>query len=664
MANQPRPLAKADYMTPATLTEMNSKRINPPGTNGAPKFSGEPEDIKDFFVALTMIYATTGLTDQGAKVELAVSFINEDIREVWQNLPAYAAGNWEEFKKEVIALYNRGPTDIKYSEKSVIESLKHYEKRKITSKRRWLEVYRTILTRIQSLIDTSEITEKKAVDLLKKIIEAGAWSGIMADMRTQPIRPNGQLPQWAYKTYLETISKYFTLMSDEEDAEISSGSWAAPISSTIKSEMSENTQTLNGLRDAMVAMEKTRQAEAKAFAESHQKETRSLLTVIEKLGLNIQASQQVAQPKQITYEAVPQTPFYPMDYLQQMLQAAAGPSTGQPPRPNLPTGGQPPRLGGYNPQPSAPRFMSLRDACLFCGILGHFIKDCPIRMLLESSGEIYKPAGTRNYCFRNGTPLHQRDSEGRNPFEQVKKLQQESPRPAQAAAPAPAPRIQNYTSQEDEWFAPSRTQEPVGLIPLEDDQETQSGFQKTQEKNIPSTRSLPPGLKNTNRRLAEPEAPLPKKILPRRQVTVEVPKPPKNVRFVPAPVPAREETPLDDEEPLGPQAEAEVEAVLREAEEPEEEESEGPQEQRDQPQVAEKAEVGEALAAEKTKEAPAREQTDEEDSGEESGRNEEKATYRRIRKQRLEIPLEVVAAHGTLSHQQNMATGFAGHVKS
>ncbi|KAF9047987.1 hypothetical protein BDZ89DRAFT_1033355 [Hymenopellis radicata] len=110
-------------------------------------------------------------------------------------------------------------------------------------------------------------------------------------------------------------------------------------------------------------------------------------------------------------------------------------------------------------------------------ILGHFIKDCPIRMLLENSGEIYKPAGTRNYCFRNGTPLHQRDSEGRNPFEQVKKLQQESPRPAQAAAPAPAPRIQNYTSQEDEWFTPSRTQEPVGLIPLEDDQETQSGFQ-------------------------------------------------------------------------------------------------------------------------------------------------------------------------------------------
>ncbi|KAF9047988.1 hypothetical protein BDZ89DRAFT_1033356 [Hymenopellis radicata] len=96
------------------------------------------------------------------------------------------------------------------------------------------------------------------------------------------------------------------------------------------------------------------------------------------------------------------------------------------------------------------------------------------------------------------------------------------------------------------------------------------------------------------------------------------------------------------QEPLGPQAEAEVEAVLREAEEPEEEESEGPQEQRDQPQVAEKAEVGEALAAEKTKEAPTREQTDEEDSGEESGRNEEKATYRRMSKIKR----------------------FAGHVKS
>ncbi|KAF9047986.1 hypothetical protein BDZ89DRAFT_1257724 [Hymenopellis radicata] len=185
-------------------------------------------------------------------------------------------------------------------------------------------------------------------------------------------------------------------MSDEEDAEISSGSWAAPISSTIKSEMSENTQTLNGLRDAMVAMEKTRQAEAKAFAESHQKETRSLLTVIEKLGLNIQASQQVSQPKQITYEAVPQTPFYPMDYLQQMLQAAAGPSAGQPPRPNLPTGGQPPRLGGYNPQPSAPRFISLRDACLFCGILGRDLNE----FAGHADTRVLDPAGGLGYLTR------------------------------------------------------------------------------------------------------------------------------------------------------------------------------------------------------------------------------------------------------------------------
>ena len=80
----------------------------------APKFDGKPSSLAAFIDDISQLAAACALTDQD-KIKWTVRYTPSEDAELWEMQTNYETGNWEEFKKELYALYPGSTGDRKYS---------------------------------------------------------------------------------------------------------------------------------------------------------------------------------------------------------------------------------------------------------------------------------------------------------------------------------------------------------------------------------------------------------------------------------------------------------------------------------------------------------------------------------------------------------------------
>jgi hypothetical protein len=80
----------------------------------APKFDGKPSSLTAFIDDISQLAVACALSDQD-KIKWTVRYAPSEDAELWEMQPNYDIGNWEEFKKEIYALYPGSTGDRKYS---------------------------------------------------------------------------------------------------------------------------------------------------------------------------------------------------------------------------------------------------------------------------------------------------------------------------------------------------------------------------------------------------------------------------------------------------------------------------------------------------------------------------------------------------------------------
>ena len=80
----------------------------------APNFDGKPSSLAAFIDDISQLAAACALTDQD-KIKWTVRYAPSEDAELWEMQTNYETGNWEEFKKEIHALYPGSTGDRKYS---------------------------------------------------------------------------------------------------------------------------------------------------------------------------------------------------------------------------------------------------------------------------------------------------------------------------------------------------------------------------------------------------------------------------------------------------------------------------------------------------------------------------------------------------------------------
>jgi hypothetical protein len=80
----------------------------------APKFDGKPSSLAAFIDDISQLAAACALSDQD-KIKWTVRYAPSEDAELWEMQTNYETGNWEEFKKEIHALYPGSTGDRKYS---------------------------------------------------------------------------------------------------------------------------------------------------------------------------------------------------------------------------------------------------------------------------------------------------------------------------------------------------------------------------------------------------------------------------------------------------------------------------------------------------------------------------------------------------------------------
>ena len=79
----------------------------------APKFNGKPSSLAAFIDDISQLAAACALSNQD-KIKWTVRYTPSEDAELWEMQTNYETGNWEEFKKEIHAVYPGSTGDRKY----------------------------------------------------------------------------------------------------------------------------------------------------------------------------------------------------------------------------------------------------------------------------------------------------------------------------------------------------------------------------------------------------------------------------------------------------------------------------------------------------------------------------------------------------------------------
>ena len=487
-----RTLDSDEFISQDTLDVMKNKRLPKIRSKDAPIFDGTSDGIKDFIMSLEIIYHTQALTDEAAQVELAAVYAGEKVRKTWFALPEYKAAKWKNFKEAVLSSYNQGKDDEEYNISELEEAVAHYLERPIATKQRWTEFIRDTVHIMRALIREGEVTDKRAVDIIQRVLTEGCWNNVYTDLRTlarekntaataaananaaqgnqaagtqgggggnqNPPPPAGITTTGAGSSVkikfnldevLEAVSAYFntgqTYISKLSGNSVSRH-LVSPGTRTVKiEELQEQNNALAAIMDLIAIQEKKVDEQEKR----HIEERRSWQNFLETQKQNSQSQQARSQG----YAANPAT---------MLLQTPmAGPSMhsstmAPPPHHHQHHGGNG-RTGS-----------SL--TCYFCEETGHFQVECPKLKNLEKEGWIYRLDQYNKLFRKDGKAIRTKMMAGISPIEQVHAYMREQ---------GVIPNVRTQNLQDEDWYATEDLYfdgKNVFMSIMDDAKRTQPGF--------------------------------------------------------------------------------------------------------------------------------------------------------------------------------------------
>jgi hypothetical protein len=153
MSNTPPP---AVPLAPATPYHMPIR-----GTNRAPTFDGNGEDLLRFFEDVNDHADLARLPDID-RICWAIWYANVQDAETWKLLPSYTARiSFEDFKDEVIELYPDIDSDRKYTVGDLERLVEEYQQKKILSKETLGEYHQNFIRILLFLIGRYRISSRE-----------------------------------------------------------------------------------------------------------------------------------------------------------------------------------------------------------------------------------------------------------------------------------------------------------------------------------------------------------------------------------------------------------------------------------------------------------------------------------------------------------------------
>ncbi|KZS95145.1 hypothetical protein SISNIDRAFT_408934, partial [Sistotremastrum niveocremeum HHB9708] len=101
-------------------------------TKGAPKFDGSPKHIYDFIDEFETHALRVQLSDE-LKCRCLGKYANKRSRELWEQLPGYAANNWDQYKAQILSYYADVDEHQKFTVKDLLKLVRAQKKSKMRS---------------------------------------------------------------------------------------------------------------------------------------------------------------------------------------------------------------------------------------------------------------------------------------------------------------------------------------------------------------------------------------------------------------------------------------------------------------------------------------------------------------------------------------------------
>ena len=105
-------LVPVQWNTP-TMQPTADKSMPSRHDRSAPKFDGKPSSLSAFLDDISQLAAACELNEKD-KIRWTVRYAPGEKSELWEMLPAYKTEKWEDFEKQLYALYPGSTGDRKY----------------------------------------------------------------------------------------------------------------------------------------------------------------------------------------------------------------------------------------------------------------------------------------------------------------------------------------------------------------------------------------------------------------------------------------------------------------------------------------------------------------------------------------------------------------------
>ncbi|KAF9027809.1 hypothetical protein BDZ89DRAFT_1133943 [Hymenopellis radicata] len=451
-------LDPANYPSQAVSDKLDGSNLPIPGTRHAPEFTATQAGIKRYFNALDWLFPAKKIQEDALKIEIAVSYVDEDVRKQWFAMPEYSAAKYDEFKKAVFESYGAGTEDREHTPRELEEKLNIYRANPIYNKSGWVEFKRVIMHVLLYLIKSKDITEKTAIESLVPCILGPTWASIQVELKRMHPTPSANAKtngmKWTLNEVSDAISSHFGDMNifgqAAEPTEVTGRTFDRMLipasTSRVKTEsLAQQTESLSLLLDKLNLEAKARMAQEQTQARQHEQ----LLAAVKEALRGNPTGNPNLRTQHMQYDYTQEPLSYPYEVVQHLAQGA----------PNYPGGPPTVQPNGFiarNPQgnPRPPPPPQQHNQCFFCGEEGHFVRECVHQKKMEAEGWIYKPNGVKYYFLRNGVSLASKAKAGIWPAWQVWNLMEKTNGKLPPEASAMLKTQSFIANGEDDMFSP------------------------------------------------------------------------------------------------------------------------------------------------------------------------------------------------------------------